>query len=319
MKRIFSFIILIIATGYTAYGQLNNPLTQYNQLPYLQNAALSGVTGSTDIKAGFKKQWATFRGAPQTYLLGVNHVFNKGAATTDSISQPQQGIKVGVSGYLMENSYNYIKDTQLGLSCAVHVPVLPGYYLSAGLSAGYERSKADMEDVVIRDMQDPFYLSLLASNGAISYLNIDAGLVLYSDRLYLGYSIQRLSRKRFDSDIPEDQKSNMRHTVLAGYTISLNENFEFQPGLLFRYESALKDIYNVSAKFRYNATLLGGLAYSPGESLSLLTGYRLNDYLMISYSYDFSLGKTSSVSQGSHEVIVGISPFRKGMGRSAFW
>lgn len=324
MKRLLYSVVLTVAVAHVAYGQLNNPLSQYNQLPYLQNAALSGIEGYTDIKAGFKKQWATFKGAPQTYLLGVNHVFDKSTPSSDAFnavekSSSQRSLKIGVSGYVIENRYNFIRDTQFGLSYAVHVPVSSRYYLSMGLATSYSRFKTDTDELIIRDTQDSFYQDLLAGNGSLNYFNLDAGLVFYSNALHVGYSIQRLARTRFKSDLPGNEESNMRHIVMAGYTLQFNEKWECQPALLFRYESVLKDIYNLSLKFRYNSTLLAGVSYSPGECLSLLTGYRLNKHLSVNYSYDLSIGKTSSVSQGSHEIIIGIMPFNKAGKKSVFW
>lgn len=324
MNNIIRIVVLLLAVGQVAYCQLNNPLTQYNQMPYLQNAALSGIEGYTDIKVGFKKQWATFNGAPRNLLLGVNHVFGESVNSAHAYNEvevkPQQKpIKVGVSGYLIENRYNAIQDTQLGLSFAVHVPISSLYYLSLGLSPSYNRLKTDTDELVVRDTQDPFYQTLMADDGVLNYFNLDGGVALYSNQLHIGYSIQRLARTRFNSDIPEDENSNMRHTVVAGYNIKLTSEWDFQPALLLRYESVLKEIYNVSLKFRYDSNLLAGMAYSPGESISLLTGYRLNNYFSIHYSYDLSIGKTSSVSQGSHEIIIGITPFNKHGKKSSFW
>jgi type IX secretion system PorP/SprF family membrane protein len=314
----------MLTTAQVVYGQLNNPLSQYNQLPYLQNAAFSGITDYTNIKVGFKKQWAKFNGSPRSYLLGMDHVFggnlNSSHAYNEVETKPsQKSIKVGVSGYLIENNYKSIQDTHLGLSVAIHVPISSRYYLSLGLSPNYNRLKSKTDELTVRDTQDPFYQGLLADNGVLNYFNLDAGMILYSDQLYIGYSIQRLARTRFNSDIPEDENSNMRHAVVAGYTIKLNNYWEFQPGILIRYESVLKDIYNVSLKFRYDTKLLAGMAFSPGESISILTGYQLNNYFAIHYSYDISIGKTSSVSQGSHEIIIGITPFNKTGKKSAFW
>src|SRR5688572_928026 len=100
MRSLIRIFILMLTTAQVVYGQLNNPLSQYNQLPYLQNAAFSGITGHTDIKAGFKKQWATFNGSPRSYLLGVDHVFgenvNSGHAYNEVEMKPsQRSIKVG--------------------------------------------------------------------------------------------------------------------------------------------------------------------------------------------------------------------------------
>jgi type IX secretion system PorP/SprF family membrane protein len=316
MKTIVHSVALLFVSAMPALSQINNPWTQYNQVPYLQNPALSGIEGYTDIKLGFKKQWSTFKGAPQTYFLGVNHVFNKPDTEVSSDKKP---ILSGLSGYIAQNRYNFINDTQIGLSYAVHVPVSSKYYISMGLSTSYNWLKASMDELVVRDTQDPFYQNLLQNSGALNYFNMDGGLILYSDRLYAGYAIQRLVRTRLNSDLQGNEKSNLRHTLLLLYNYQLTESVELQPGLLYRYESALKDIYNISLKVRYNASLWGGISYSPKEAISLLAGYRINHLLTLSYSYDISIGGTNSASQGSHELILGFTPFNKVGQKTMFW
>lgn len=322
MKSIYSIIILTSICTLTAQGQINNPWTQYNQVPYLQNAGLTGIEEYTDIRAGFKKQWASFRGAPENYFAGVNHRIAKNSeasATTPPSGESARSVRLGVAGYVAQSRYNAINDTQVGLAYAVHIPVSSQYYLALGLTANYNGVKADMNELVVRDPQDPLYMNLQSNRGKLNYFGVDAGLVLYSTNLYAGYSTQRLVRTRFNSDIEGNEKSAIRHTIILGYSYALTEAWDVQPAVLYRHEKSLDDIYNISLKARYNGMLWGGISLSPGESFSLLAGVTINRCLALNYSYDISTGKTSNVSQGNHEVILGIMPFNKVRRKAILW
>lgn len=314
MKKIFSLLAFSVVL-IEAYSQINSPWTQYNQLPYVQNAALSGIEEFTDIKIGYKRQWSNFEGAPKTMFAGINHSHALGAKDVENV----RPVKLGFSGFVAHNTYDFIKDTQVSLSYAVHIPLSSKYYLAMGLSTSYDKMKANVQELIIRDTQDPFYTSFLNGNGSINYFNVDAGFVLYSENLYVGYSSQRLVRTRFNSDVEGDGKFHLRHALMVGYNYSLNERWQIQPSILYRHEAALDDIYNLTLKVRYESKLWGGIAVRPKASISLLTGYRINDTLSFSYSYDLATGNTSTISRGSHEIILGIAPFRKGGTRSVFW
>ena len=316
MKNILIGSFFLAASAMTCHSQINIPWTQYNQIPYLQNAGLTGIEEYTDIKAGYKKQWASFTGAPRTYFLGGNHSIHVGQRRP---GPSPKTVKLGFSGYLAQNAYNSVNDLQIGLAHAVHIPVSQEYYLSMGISASYNRLKTETGDLVVRDQADPMYQSFINNDGLLNYLNADAGIMLYSAKLYVGYSAQRLVRSRFNSDIPGNEKSNLRHVALLGYNHAVNKQWDIQPALLFRHESSLKDLYSISLKARYNGAVWGGAMFSPDEAISLMAGFRINSYLAFNYSYDISIGDTRSVSNGNHEIILGIMPFNKKAHKALLW
>lgn len=314
MKKIVC-IFWIAAAAITCHGQTSG-WSNYNQVPYLQNAAFSGIEKYTDLKAAFKKHWTSFPGAPKTYFAGASmgaDIKNKGLV---KVTRP---VRLGLAGYLSQTSYNAINDFQLGLSYAVHIPVSSTYYLSFGISTRYSRSKSQIDDLVVRDLQDPFYQSLQSNAGRINYFDMDAGLALYSSKLYVAYAPQQLIRTRFASDLPGNERSNIAHTLLLGYICKMSKAWELQPTLLLRHQASLKDYYNVVVKVRYDARLWAGLCYSQQEYVSLITGFKVSSHLAFNYAYDFSVGKTRSMSQGSHEVMLGVMPFNKKDKKAYLW
>jgi len=228
-------------------------------------------------------------------------------------------VRLGLAGYLSQTTYNTIDDLQLGLSYAVHIPVSSTYYLSFGISTRYSRSRSQVDDLVVRDPQDPFYQSLQGNAGRISYFNMDAGLALYSSKLYVAYAPQQLIRTRISSDLPGNEKSNIAHTLLLGYIYKMSKAWELQPTLLLRHQASLKDYYNATIKVRYDSRLWAGLCYSQQEYVSLMAGFKVSNYVTFNYGYDFSVGKTRSMSQGSHEVMLGVMPFNKAGKKAYLW
>ena len=322
MKKIITSILFFVSI--TTYSQVNSPWTQYFQIPYIQNPALSGIEKYTDLKLGFKRQWSSFDGSPKDYFLGINHVFGKDDAMLADSTSGDAGTelpktKMGLSGYVASSDYNNMSNLQGGAAYAVHIPLSSRYYLSFGIAAAYNHSKADVNDLVVRDKQDVTYINLINAGGALNYFNLDAGAVIYSDRLYAGYAAIRLVRTRMGSDLSGDEESSIRHTFLAGYRHKLGDNWEVQPAMLLRIEKGVENFYNFNVRMRYKSVLWTGVGFTPDQSVSIFAGYQLKNNLTLSYNYDFIIGKLNTISPGSHEIILGIMPFNKAGKKAFFW
>lgn len=317
MKNIIP--VLLLLTTSVVYGQVNNPWTQYYQVPYLQNAAFSGIDHDTDLKLGFRRQWTSFDGAPKDYFFGVNHTLGVSRAAGDSLADTPPSLTMGLSGYISGSDYNAISNLQSGFAYAVHIPVAQRYYLSFGMALAYNRSKADMDRYIVRDKEDPMYLSLVNAGGSLHYFDLDAGVTVHSDHFYAGYAADHLVHSRLGNDLEGDATTSVRHTFQAGYRYQLNADWELLPAVLLRMEKGLENLYSVNMKARYKSVAWAGAGFRPDAAVSLFVGYQCRDSLTISYGYDISIGPLNTASPGSHEIILGFRPFTRSATPSVSW
>jgi type IX secretion system PorP/SprF family membrane protein len=278
-------------------------------MPYIQNPAFSGFEKDTDIKLGYKRQWTAFAGAPKDYFLGINHSFDR--VTTDSLLNAKPQRKTGISGYIANSDFNLTNNFKSSLGYAVHIPLTMKYTLAFGLAANFEQSKITTDQLIVRDQQDAMYTNLVNAGGKIRYFNIDAGAVFYSTRFSAGYSAVRMVRTRLGNDLSGSTKSAMRHTFMISYSHFLNPTWEIQPSMLMRIENGLDKLFNIGVRTRYKSMISAGVAWSIRESVSVIAGYEFKNNITFGYCYDFNTGALNKASRGSHEVIVGIKPFKK--------
>jgi len=308
-------VAVIIFYTSAANAQVTSPLTQFTRLPYLYNPAATGMENATDLKLGYKQQWGFTNGSPKSFVLGINHTIN-----AQSAEQATSGkTKVGLGGYVVRQNVGDYNDLQTGISTAVHVPISQNYFLGLGLKAGFSRTALNTQDIQIRDEQDRFYKNLVMA-GSLSYLNVDAGIMLHSDKFYIGYSPAGLIKNRLNNDLNTEEKLALRHTAMVGYIYRVNEEWEVSPNLLANFEADLDPAYYLNLKARFQSKFLAGIGFSPERAVSGILGFNPDNKINISYSFDKSINQGSAFNFGnSHEIILGIQLFSKSTQQARLW
>jgi type IX secretion system PorP/SprF family membrane protein len=327
---IFIGILSLVLGGVCvdAKAQSDRPLSQYGRLLYFYNPAAAGMEHFTDLKIGFKQQWRGVNKVPQSYMLAASHAFggvnlpNFAMYGKNRSAKPmiKHTPKIGVSGYVLQESAGAFADLQTGFSTAAHVPVSKKFYLSAGLTLGYNQVNIDLDDLRVRDTQDAYYQGVIGADGSLRYFSMDVGIMLYSDQTYVGYSAQRLMRVRLNQEMKGSEKSYIRHTALLGHTFSLDQDWEIAPGALVRYEGNLDLLLNMNAKVRYRNMVWVGAGIVPKGSVSGLVGFAPNSRFTFNYSYDYSIAETNEFHFGdSHEIVIGMALFKKSNQKAIMW
>lgn len=289
-------LLAFCLSAFPGYGQISTPLTQYARLPYLSNPAATGMErGVTDIKVGTRYQWVSSDDSPKSYFLGANHAFGDDA------------IRVGLGGLVVQESTDVYKDLQAGITAAVHVPVSQKMHLALGFKVDYSRFSVNMEHVRVRDEHDQFYRDLMASDGAVAYLNISPGVMLHSDNFYIGYSALRLVQARLDHERDSKEEPALQHTAMLGYIHALTPDWELLPSVLVQLEDQYDPLYHIMGKVRYRAKFWAGVGFSPNNAISGLVGLSPTSSFNVSYCYGHSIGDAAGFNRGSsHELIVGF-------------
>jgi len=316
MKRLlFILILLLLVQG--ARAQLNNTYTQYTLVPYLNNPAASGMQTVSDFKLVAKRPFGSGETISSDYFMGVNHGLilgnqNSMAGLANSTSAAhKRPLRFGISGLARQRNFNTLTNFGSNIAFSVHVPVTRQHYLSFGMAAGYSQFSVKTQSLIVREAQDSYYTNLLNAGGVTSNLNLNAGMVFYSNNLYIGYSVNGLVNARTDNNLAYNEKPALVHYGMVGYKYYLASSWEFQPSLLFRYQPGLPMQINLSTKFTYQDVAWIGLAYISNQTISLLAGYEISKNLNVGYSYDMSFGSQNSILSNNNELILGFKPFLK--------
>ncbi len=260
-------------------------LYMFNQL-YL-NPAYAGSRNALSAIAIGRFQWVDFEGAPTTQWFSIHAPFRQqslGAGihmVNDRIGARSRTAVYGdISGSISLNSKND--------------------RLAAGISAGVDVVGYDFSEMIVNDINDPYYNSSFSSTRP----NVGAGLYYYGERHFVSLSTPRL----FESSTNIDtivQTLNTRHFFLSGgYVFDLNSVFKLKPSVLMKYTSKAPVTIDANVSLLMYDQIWAGLMYRYHEAVGVNVMYTLKNTFSIGYVYDFPINGLRTYQYGSHEVFL---------------
>lgn len=331
MKKKLAVLIPVLICSVYLNAQQRPHYTQYILNNYILNPALSGIENYADIKFSIRDQWVGLNGAPKTYYFSAQGPLGKSDYRTSATSfqvpgenprgkyywenytaaEPHHGIGMTVIG---DKTGSYNRFTA-NLTYAYHLGLTPTTNLAAGFSAGITKVSVDRTKHDFSGSGDPFDPATGASlNGELNKIrpDIGVGLWLYSRSYFVGLSAQQIipQKLQFVDDAAFLTKGKLvPHVFLtAGYRFLLNEDINIIPSLMVKYiEGSSKKFQpeaNVKMQYRDLAWIGGSYRYENGYAA--MAGLNVSNTLNVGYAYDFTTTALNTVSQGTHEIVIGI-------------
>ena len=290
--------------------------TQYYQAPLQINPAFAGNTYAPVVHLNTRIEWPAINFAYNTYALSVDRFF--------------EDYKFGAGlNLLMDNSGNGIyKRFRAEGIISYRLKVAEGKHLKLGLSLAYGHNSLDWDRLVFSDMIDPKYGYTLPDGSRLpsseqrpesltrDYLDMSAGLLFYSETLYLGIAVKH-------ANTPEDFYSSDNNNVTKGlpvrfaaqigaeFNISKRDIYHYRfysPQVMYVYQSGLQQlVLHNSIDF---GLIFAGIGYRYDfvnhDAVLFSLGVK-KDMLKISYSFDYTVSALTISTGGSHEIGVSIN------------
>ncbi|HEX4887790.1 MAG TPA: type IX secretion system membrane protein PorP/SprF [Luteibaculaceae bacterium] len=310
--------------GTWAFAQQEFQPSQYLQNPYIINPAAAGLTDYVDINLGVRNQWTGFDGAPQTYYVTGTSLLGKGGMGSNKmfalrISDPyislegnektldQSGkrkLRHALGASLMVDQAGAFRKNIGGLSYAVHIPLSSKLNLSAGVKATLNNFVFDQNRATFLN-SDATVTNYINSNTSTNFLDANFGLMLYGDKLFVGYSNENLFQSQIKfGDITTNSNEVMHHFITAGYRFELSENVGLTPATLIKLTKGAPASADITAKVDFQRKLWFGATVRPQDAVVGFLGARIGNFINVGYSYDFTTSELSNVSNGTHEFVI---------------
>lgn len=286
MKKIQYIIVLFfIVACFNSKAQQLPLYTNYVLNNYAYNPAVAGSKPYAVVNLNYRNQWVGFKDAPKTYLVSLH----------SSIGKQK---KVGVGVLINSDNTGLLGKTTGQLTFAYHLKLNNTYKLGFGISAGMVQYRIKLYDAKTADAGDELLTGNLLSNNVF---DSNAGLYLYSDKLFFGISgYQYLSNKI----TWKDSKSTLAPHVYAtlGYKIQASKKLIIEPSALLKFNSPTPMQPEFSVRGIYKNLFWIGGSYRLNDAASGLIGIILKEKFTIAYAYDFSVSKIRKYNSGSHEI-----------------
>lgn len=322
MKKILPFILLL---GFVqlADAQQRPQYTQYIFNNFILNPAISGIENYIDVKAGYRSQWQGLDGAPETSYISFHAPLGKNFLYGTSTSVPQSGgtnpnsrsyVQTymasephhGVGFHVVSDKAGPISRTDVNATYAYHMGLSSNVNLSLGIAAGVSKIYLDRSKITLENPIDQ-----AIGTGDYDQLKPDlsAGVWLYGPRYFAGVAAQQLlsSPISFSDDAGYDQGKKVPHMFIsAGYKVYLGDDFAVMPSTMIKLVSPVPASIDVNMKLAYRDKFWMGASYRKDDAFSAMAGFNVGSFMNLGYSYDFTTSSLNTVSNGSHEIVLGV-------------
>jgi type IX secretion system PorP/SprF family membrane protein len=312
MKR--SGKILLFALLASAFGAKAQDMhfTQFYSSPLYLNPAYSGADVCSRVSGTFRNQWPGISKTYKTYLFGFDHYIQK--------------YNIGV-GLLFGSDVAGTGDLKTTIICpmiAYEAKMTKKLMMRAGVSPGLGLRSINMDKLLFGDQiaRGGNVATLESPVQTRAYFNIDAGLLAYTKKYWIGVAFFHLNRPNeslrgdaYQSPLP------IKYSVHGGYKYNINpdekeETKQQSISFAFNYRGQrefdqlemgayfTKYVFNVGLWYRGIPLFK---AYKPGytndDAFAIIIGVNTGR-MNIGYSYDITISKLALATRGAHEVCV---------------
>lgn len=292
MKKILT-AILFACSVYSASAQQDVLLSQYMFNHVLVNPAYAGSKDYMMASLLYRKQWVNFDGAPETQVA--------------SIHGPLGITRLGWGVTLAHDNIGITDRTDAHLNLSYQLPVSNKLKLGMGLKFGVANFSSDFTKLKYWDANDPIYAEGKQSN---LLPNIGAGLLLHSDKFYLGLSVPSVlsydSTRTLSVDAANKVINQVRHYfVSTGVALEVSPDVVIRPSILMKYTQNAPVEFDFNVNFLLAQRLWVGASYRTEDAIVGIIELQLTKKLRMGYSYDFTTTDIKNYSSGSHEIMLG--------------
>ncbi len=303
----------------TSQAQQLTQLSQYLMNHFVINPAAMGLNDEVDLNLSFRQQWVGFANSPQTYYFSGQTLVGRagGPKYNPSLRTGRRGpvkaptvktgkLKHSVGGNIMMDKYGPFQRLNFNAAYAIHVPLSKGLNLSCGLGLGGANIGFNQNKVQMLNANDNTYASFLGqtANPSKFLADLNTGLYLYSQYLFVGYSTSQVLQQKFAFGDVTQSKLKTHHYFLAGYRIDLNPDWNITPNVLVKLMTPSPLAIDINCKVNYLDKFWGGISYRHKDAVVGMLGLTLNGF-KLGYSYDYTISTLRKFNSGGHEVIVG--------------
>ena len=290
MKRLIILIGLVVFGIAISNAQQLPQFTQYMYNTISVNPAYAGSRDALSIVGLNRNQWAGFDDGPQTQTL--------------SIHSPLRNEKLGLGLSLINDKAGFENFTYVYGDFSYTIQTSDDVDLSFGLKAGMTYYKLASELYNLTEVgQDPYFNDKLDRWNA----NFGAGMLLHSERWYMGLSIPKLINHDRNNDTEYAALERVHYYAIGGYVFDLSDNVKFKPSFLFKYTKAAPISTDLTANFLFNEKFwVGGSYRFNGDqgAFGALVDFQVSDQFRVGYTYEVPTGEIRPYTNGTHEILL---------------
>jgi type IX secretion system PorP/SprF family membrane protein len=314
--------LILLASLLSASGQQRPQYTQYIFNNFLLNPAISGIENYADLKAGYRRQWAGIEDGPETATLSIhsplgkkylrgnantsegkgNNPMSRSYLQTYTAADPHHGVGL----HLVSDRTGPISRMDINATYAYHLGVTEKLNISVGMAAGISVEDLDVSRITLDTPADP---AISAEEHSRINPDLSIGVWVYSARYFGGFSVQQVLGRPLSFTEPADEGGGRQiphYFITAGFKVFLSDDIAAVPSILVKHVTPAPMSVDMNAKVAFRDRFWVGGSYRKRDSFAAMAGFNISHLFNLSYAYDFTTSELRTVSDGTHEVVLGI-------------
>lgn len=293
--KLFGISLLTLGCFQSMQAQQDPQYTQYMYNTNQVNPAYAGTRGTMTVFGLYRTQWVGLDGAPKTANLSVSSPIG------------ESGLGLGVN--FTNDRLGAMDENNISIDLSYAIDLNYEYKLAFGLKGTANLLNVDYTKLHIHNTTDPVSQENIDNKFTP---NVGAGIYLYSDKAYLGFSVPNfLTTTRYDDNDLTTMRQKLNYYLIGGYVFDFSDNVKFKPAFLAKAIEGAPLQVDLTANFLLAEKVTVGAAYRWDAAVSALAGFQVNDNLFIGYTYDFETTDLRRYNSGSHEIFLRFELFNR--------
>jgi type IX secretion system PorP/SprF family membrane protein len=319
MKKYYSLALIVVSFN-LLFGQQESQFANLVNNPYFFNPAAGGMYDLVQLDLGYRNQWLAASGNPTSfYLSGHSQIkFGKGGdkvlqefnlSKDNKYEDPirtVEKLKHVVGGKITSDAIGVFQKTAIYGSYAVHVPIMNQLNVGLGFSGGYSNFGVNSQNTLVLDDNDNAFNQFLATTGQQRNFDLQTGLVVYSERLYVGLSATQLLPRTMTFNNIETGNTLNRHLILmSSYRFPINDEIDLEPFTIIKGTKNSPISVDLGSRVRFNRVAWAGLQYRTSRSFAVSGGLNIMRNFTVAYAFEYGTKKVRISNAGTHEIQLG--------------
>jgi type IX secretion system PorP/SprF family membrane protein len=285
MRKLYTLLFSLVAIS--AFAQQDPLYSQYMLNPLVINPAYSGLNNNFNAMVGYRTQWTGLEGQPKTINASVH------TSLVDN--------KVGAGILFTNDKIGNLSSTEAKATFAYKLNFEESTF-SFGMQAGIQSFNTDYSGLNILDKGDNAFMG--GERG--TRINMGVGVVLKSEKYFIGFSVPRLLPTTFKNGDQEFDLYNQHFYLMGAYVHYLNENIRLKPTVLLRGVKGAPASIDLAINVNINSIHTVGVFTRNLNTYGVLLQTLLAEKYRFGYAFEIPTNKSVGAQFSTHEITLGV-------------
>ena len=290
MKNSIVIIGLLLLMPVLSWAQQDPQYSLYMFNGLALNPAYAGSSTGTIAGINYRTQWLGMDGAPRTTSANIHSRYGQE--------------KLGTGLFVSNDQIGIFKRNQIRLAQAYHLR-MKKFIVGMGIQANYEQMTAGFANAHYNNGTGDVDNAFLADQ-TFSNLNFGAGLYVYNNKFWFGYSAPALMKQDWSKASLGTMSAyqSFHHFVSGGYVFNYGRKWTYKAQGLIKLHESLTPSIDAGFMAYYGNVVGAGFSNRLNDAWIAMIEFQLGDYARLMYSFDYTSSPLKNYTNGTHELMI---------------